>query len=62
MPMAMLRFRADRPFLFFIEDAKSGLILFMQGRLKSRKNNYSAENPAFTTAAFRLHTFLPERP
>lgn len=33
MPMAMLRFRADRPFLFFIEDAKSGLILFM-GRLE----------------------------
>ncbi|MDP2866621.1 MAG: serpin family protein, partial [Elusimicrobiota bacterium] len=36
MPMAMLRFRADRPFLFFIEDAKSGLILFM-GRLEEPK-------------------------
>ena len=36
MPRAMPRFRADRPFLFFIEDAKSGLILFM-GRLEEPK-------------------------
>ena len=33
MPMDMLVFRADRPFLFFIEDHKSGLLLFM-GRLE----------------------------
>lgn len=33
MPSGFLRFRADRPFLFFIEDAKSGLILFM-GRME----------------------------
>lgn len=29
MPMDMLVFRANRPFLFFIEDPKNGLLLFM---------------------------------
>ena len=33
MPFDMNVFRADRPFLFFIEDAASGLILFM-GRVE----------------------------
>jgi serpin B len=33
MPMGMLTFRANRPFLFFIEDPKSGLLLFM-GRME----------------------------
>lgn len=33
MPMDLLVFRADRPFLFFIEDTKSGLLLFM-GRME----------------------------
>lgn len=33
MPMGQKMFRADRPFLFFIEDTKTGLILFM-GRME----------------------------
>lgn len=33
MPMDMLVFRANRPFLFFIEDPKSGLLLFI-GRME----------------------------
>lgn len=33
MPMGQKMFRADRPFLFFIEDTKTGLILFM-GRVE----------------------------
>ncbi len=34
MPMDLLVFRANRPFLFFIEEPKSGLLLFM-GRLEN---------------------------
>jgi len=33
MPMGIMTFRANRPFLFFIEDPKSGLLLFM-GRME----------------------------
>jgi len=33
MPMGIMTFRANRPFLFFIEEPKSGLLLFM-GRME----------------------------
>lgn len=33
MPMGQMVFRADRPFLFFIEDSMTGLVLFM-GRME----------------------------